>query len=80
MRIFVIHQSEKGILVIFLEDTHHRLIFHQVGKLILFQTKDFAKNIKETTLAKYFIKITARPSFRQLRVMRQINRVYYISK
>ena len=51
-----------------------------VGKLILFQIKVFTRNIKETTLARYFIKVTARPSFRRLRVIRQINRVYYILK
>ena len=30
---------------------------------ILFQIKVFGKNIKETTLANYFTKVTARPSF-----------------
>ena len=33
------------------------------GNVILFQIEDSARNIKGTTLAKYFIKITARPSF-----------------
>ena len=47
-------------------------------KLISFQIKVFARNIKETTLAWSFIKVTARPSFRRLTVIRQINRVYYI--
>ena len=51
-----------------------------VGKLILFQIKVFTGNIKETTLARYFIKVTERPSFRRLRVIRNINRVYYILK
>ena len=31
--------------------------------VILFQNKVNARNIKETTLARYFIKVTARPSF-----------------
>ena len=44
--------------------------------MILFQIKVFARNIKETTLARHFIKVTARPSFTQLRVTRQINRVH----
>ena len=39
--------------------------------MILFQIKAFARNISETTLARYFIKVTARPSFTQLRVIRQ---------
>ena len=30
------------------------------GNMILFQIKVLARNIKETTLAKYFIKLTAR--------------------
>ena len=38
--------------------------------------KAFARNIKETAVASYLIKITARPSFMQLRVIRQINRVH----
>ena len=37
----------------------------------------FARNIKETTLARYFIKITARPSFTRLIVIRRINRAHY---
>ena len=57
-----------------------RFIKFNVGKLILFQIKVFARNIKETTLAGYFIKVTVRPSFRRLRVIRQINRFYYILK
>ena len=47
---------------------------------MLFQIKVFAKNMKEATLARYFIKVTARASFRQSRIIRQINRVYYILK
>ena len=33
---------------------------------ILFQIKVFGRNIKETTLARYFIKVTGRPSFTRL--------------
>ena len=36
------------------------------GNMILFQIKVFVRNIKETTLAKYFIKVTARPSLKRL--------------
>ena len=46
------------------------------GNMILFQIKIYGRNIKETTLARYFIKVTARPSFTQLRVIRRINRVH----
>ena len=45
--------------------------------MILFQFKVFARNIKEATLARYFIKITMRPSFTQLRVIRQIEFIKY---
>ena len=34
------------------------------GNVILFQIKVFCRNIKETTLARHFIKVTARPSLR----------------
>ena len=34
------------------------------GNVILFQVKIFGRNIKETMLARYFIKVTARPSFK----------------
>ena len=44
--------------------------------IILFQVKVFNRNIKETTLARYFIKVTVRPSFVQVRVIRGINRVH----
>ena len=43
---------------------------------ILFQIKLFGKNNKETTLASHFIKVTLRPSFAQLRVIKPINRVH----
>ena len=46
------------------------------GNVILFQIKVFGRNIKETTLARYFIKVTTRPSFTLLSVIRQINRVH----
>ena len=39
------------------------------GNVILFQIKVFGRNIKETKLARYFIKLTARPSFTRLRVI-----------
>ena len=41
------------------------------GNLILLQIKVFTRNIKETTL-----KVTAFPSFTQLRVIRRVNRVH----
>ena len=44
--------------------------------VILFQFKVFDRNIKETMLARYFIKVTARPSFMRLRVIKRTNRVY----
>ena len=43
------------------------------GNVILFQIKVFGRNIKETTLARYFIKVTSRPGFTRLRVTRGIN-------
>ena len=46
------------------------------GNVILLQIKVLARNIKETMLARYFVKVTARPSFTKLRVIRQINRVH----
>ena len=36
----------------------------------------FVRNIKKNTLAKYFIKVTALPSFTLLRVIRRINIKY----
>ena len=47
----------------------------EAGNVILFQIKVFTRNVKETALARYFIKVTARPSFARLRVIRQINKV-----
>ena len=36
------------------------------GNVILFEVKILSRNIEETTLAKYFIKVTAGPSFKPL--------------
>ena len=71
----MINQTEKGILVIFFVDIVQRLIYHQLckiqgiyaGNVILFQIKVNARNIKEATLAMYFIKVTSRLSFTRLR-------------
>ena len=43
------------------------------GNMILFQIKVL---IKETTLARYFIKVTARRNFKRLRVIRCINGIH----
>ena len=53
-------------------------IFSESGSrnVILFQIKVFGRNIKETTLVRYFIKVTERPSFTQLKVIRETNRVH----
>ena len=67
----MINRTEKGILAIFFIDIVHRLTY--AGNLILFQIKVNARNIKETTLARYFIKVTARPSFTRLRDAFYIN-------
>ena len=45
---------------------------------ILFRVKVFGRNIKETTLAWFFIQLTVLPSFAQLRVIRIIIRVHGI--
>ena len=45
-----------------------------VGNVILFQIKVSGRNIKETALATYFVKVTARPSFTLLRAIRRVNR------
>ena len=47
-----------------------------VVNMMLFQVKVFDRKIKETTLAKYFIKVTVRPSFTRLRTIRRINRIH----
>ena len=84
----VINQMEKGILVNFLDilfvssftTNSTRFSNFDIRNMILFQMKVFGRNIKETTLARYFIKVTGRPSFKQLRVIRQRGRVHLISK
>ena len=45
--------------------------------MILFEIKVFGRNIKETTVARYLIKVTAHPSFEQLRVIRRVHRVIW---
>ena len=52
-----------------------RFSVFDIQNVILFQTKVFGRNIKETTttLARYFIKVTVRPSFTRFRVTRRIN-------
>ena len=49
-------------------------------RVILFQIKVFAGDIKETMLATYISKVTARPSFTRLRLIRRKNRIHQISK
>ena len=46
------------------------------GNVILFQNKVFVRNITETTLARYFIKVTALPCFMRVGVIRLTNRVH----
>ena len=53
-----------------------RLCKYYTRNVILFQIKVNTINIKKTTLARYFTKVTARPSFTRLRVIRPINRVH----
>ena len=36
----------------------------------------FRRNIKETTLARYFTKVTTRPSFKRLRLITQMIGIY----
>ena len=78
----MINQTEKGILVIFFVDTVlfttscARFSVFYAGNVNLFQIKVNARHIKETTLATYFIKVTARPSFTRLRDIKRINRVH----
>ena len=42
--------------------------------MILFQIKIYSRNTKETMLARYFIKVNARPNFMRLRVIRRMNK------
>ena len=59
---------EKGILVIFLEmlfvnsltTSSARFSESDIRNVILFQIKIFGRNIKDTTLASYLIKVTER--------------------
>ena len=46
---------------------------------ILFKIYVFDKNIKETALASYFTKVTARPSFMRLRVIKCCVRYIFAS-
>ena len=46
------------------------------GNVILFQIKVYARNVKEITPPKYFIKVTERPSFTRLGVTKRINTVH----
>ena len=72
----MINRIEKGMLVNFFEilcigsftTSSAKFNKFDAGNLILFQIKVFVKTIKETTLAMYFIKVTARPSFTRLKV------------
>ena len=48
------------------------------GNVVLFHVKFFGRNIKETTLARYFIKVTSRLSFTRLRVIKQKNKIHQI--
>lgn len=47
------------------------------GNNILFEIKVFGEKINGTTLAMLSIEITARSHFKQLRIIRQINRFHY---
>ena len=49
--------------------SYARFSVFYAGDLILFEIIANARNIKETTLAMYFIKVTMRPSFTGLRVI-----------
>ena len=53
-----------------------RLSEFYIRNVVLFQIKVFRRNIKETTLARFFIKVTAHSSFTRLRVTKRINRDY----
>ena len=53
-----------------------RFIEFYAGNAILFQVKVNTRNIKETTLERYFIKVTTHLSFTRLRVIKPINSVH----
>ena len=73
----MINWLEKITLINFLEVLFMRSFFISSGKLsefdagnvILLQIKVFGRNIKEATLPRYFIKVTARPSCMRLRAI-----------
>lgn len=46
------------------------------GNTILFQTISFGGKINKTSLAMYFIKITARSSLEPLKIIGQISRIH----
>ena len=46
------------------------------GNVILFQIKVFGRNIKETTLARYLIKVTEYRSFTRLKFIRRKYRIH----
>ena len=78
----MINRIVRGILVILFigsfTTSSARFSEFDTGNIILFQIKVFARNIKETTLARYFIKVNARHSFTRLKVIRGKNRVHEI--
>ena len=84
LELAVINWIEKGILVNFFEMLYissfttcsARLSEFDSRNVIFFKTKLFRRNIKKITLARYFIKVTARPSCTGLKVIRQINRIH----
>ena len=50
------------------------------GNVVLIQIEVSDRNIKVATLARYFIKVTVRPSLTRLRVINEINAVHLRSK
>ena len=84
----MINYTEKGTLVNFLEilfispftTSSERFTEYDTRNVVSFQIEVSGKNIKETTLAKHFIKVTVSLSFTRLRITRQINTVHEISK
>ena len=77
----MINQIEKGILIILLEIILISLLtissarFNEFDarNVILFHIKVFGRHIKEAMLARYFRKITVRPSSRWLSVISALN-------
>ena len=77
----VISRIEKEISVIFLEilfinpftTSSARFIRFDARNVSQFQIKIFGRNINETTLIRYFIKVTVRPSFTLLRVIVRVH-------